>query len=94
MGYLDELKNEFSFIKEVRGRGLMIALEFSKANDNFNVELIFNEMLKRGFIIGFKPDANLIRFLPPLTIEESEIESTVLNLNIVLENRIHTGLGS
>ena len=84
IGLLKELKNRFSFVKEVRGRGLMIALEIAEANDNFNVELIFNEMLKRGFIIGFKPDANLIRFLPPLTIEESEIENNARELNGVL----------
>jgi acetylornithine/N-succinyldiaminopimelate aminotransferase len=86
MGYLEELKNRFSFVKEVRGRGLMIGLEIVGSNDKFNVELIFDEMLKRGFIIGFKPDANLTRFLPPLTIEESEIEAMVENLNTVLEN--------
>lgn len=63
----------------------MIGLEFSKSNDNFNVELIFNEMLKRGFVIGFKPDADLLRFLPALTIEESEIENVVENLNAFFE---------
>jgi len=85
IGYLNELKNTFSFVKEIRGRGLMIGLEFSKPTDNFDVELIFHKMLKRGFIIGFNSNANLIRFLPPLTIEESEIKSMVENLNIVLE---------
>ena len=66
----------------------MIGLEFSKSNDNLNVEWMFNEMLKRGFIIGFKPDAIIIRFLPALTIEESEIETIVENLNTVLEKTI------
>ncbi len=82
---LNELKDRFSFIKEVRGRGLMVSLEFSRADDNLNVETISDEMLKRGFIIGFNPTANLIRFLPPLTIEEGEIEAMVENLNMVLE---------
>jgi acetylornithine/N-succinyldiaminopimelate aminotransferase len=82
---LGQLKNRFPFVKEVRGRGLMIALEFSKSTDDFNVELICNEMLKTGFIIGSKPDANVIRFLPPLTIEERENEAIVENLDIILE---------
>ena len=85
IGYLEEIKHRFPFVKEVRGKGLMIAVEFSKSNDNFNVELIFNEMLKRGFIIGFKPDATLIRFLPPLIIEEKEIETVLENLNVLFE---------
>ena len=63
----------------------MVSLEFSRADDNLNVETISDEMLKRGFIIGFNPTANLIRFLPPLTIEEGEIEAMVENLNMVLE---------
>lgn len=63
----------------------MIALEFSKSNDDFNVEVIFNEMLKRGFIIGFKPEGELVRFLPPLTIEENEIETMVEKLNTELQ---------
>ncbi|KPL05206.1 MAG: hypothetical protein AMJ73_01825 [candidate division Zixibacteria bacterium SM1_73] len=85
IGHLGELKNRFSFIKEVRGRGLIIALEIEKSNDRFNVELIFNEMLKRGFIIGVDPRADLMRFLPALTIEESEIESMFENLDAFLE---------
>jgi acetylornithine/N-succinyldiaminopimelate aminotransferase len=82
---LTELQNRFPFIKEVRSRGLMIGMEFSKPQNDFNVELVFNEMLKRGFVIGYNPDADLIRFLPPLTIEEGEIEAVAKNLNIVLE---------
>jgi acetylornithine/N-succinyldiaminopimelate aminotransferase len=85
IGLLKELRNRFSFVKEVRGRGLMIAVEFSKSNDNFNVELVFNEMLKKGFIIGVDPRADLMRFLPALTIEESEIGSMLDNLNAFLE---------
>jgi len=89
INHLNELKNRFSLIKEVRGRGLMVSLEFSKSKDEFDVELIAKEMLKRGFIIGYKPEANLIRFLPPLTIEENEIENMVENLGVVLEKQIN-----
>jgi len=63
----------------------MIALEFRKSDDDFNVEWIFNEMLKRGFIVGVKPEANLIRFMPALTSEQSEMESILQNLNGVLQ---------
>lgn len=88
IGYLEGIKNNFPFVKEVRGRGLMISLEFSKLGGNFNVEFIFNEMLRRGFIIGFHSEANLIRFMPPLTIEETEIENLVENLHVVLKEAL------
>jgi acetylornithine aminotransferase len=84
---LNEIKNKFNMVNQVRGRGLMAALEFSK--DSFNVEFMAKEMLKRGFIIGYNLDQNLIRFLPPITIEENEINEMVENLNVVLEKRIN-----
>lgn len=85
IGYSNQLKTRYSFVKQVRGRGLMVGMEFSKSNDNLDVELLSNEMLKRGFIVGVNPNANVIRFLPPLTIEEHEIEALIENLGIVLE---------
>ena len=85
MNHLEKIKNSFQFVKEVRGRGLMIGMEFYKLPRNFSVEFIFNQMLKRGFIIGFHSEANLIRFMPALTIEEKEIEKMVDNLDEVLK---------
>jgi acetylornithine/N-succinyldiaminopimelate aminotransferase len=86
---LNELKNRYSLVKEVRGRGLMAAVEFKGSTADFDVQLISNQMLKRGFIIGFKQNANLIRFMPPLTIEEKEIKNMVGNLDAVLKENIH-----
>jgi acetylornithine aminotransferase len=81
---LNELKNSYSSVKEVRGRGLMAVVEFEEAIADFDVKRLSNQMLQRGFIIGFKQNANLIRFMPPLTIEEKEIENMVGNLDAVL----------
>ncbi|KPK98015.1 MAG: hypothetical protein AMJ90_10065 [candidate division Zixibacteria bacterium SM23_73_2] len=85
LDHLNELKRRFSCIKEVRGRGLMVAVEFTKVDEKFNVQSIAERMLEKGFIIGYNPDANLIRFLPALTIEEKEIENLVENLSVVLK---------
>lgn len=83
-GHLRELKSKFRFVKDVRGRGLMASMEFAESYDSVCVEVISNEMLRRGFIIGFNPGANLIRFFPPLTIEETEISRMAENLDAVL----------
>jgi acetylornithine/N-succinyldiaminopimelate aminotransferase len=84
-GHLAELKNRFSFIKEVRGRGLMAALELSGSNQALRVEAVGDEMLQRGFIVGVNPSARLLRFLPPLTLVEVEIENMLEDLAAVLE---------
>jgi 4-aminobutyrate aminotransferase-like enzyme len=63
----------------------MVGVEFSKSNDNLDIVSLSNQMLERGFIIGVNPKANLIRFMPPLTIEEDEIAAMTENLNIVLQ---------
>ena len=89
IGRLNELGNGLPFVKEIRGRGLMASIELSESKPNLNVESISNQMLKRGFIIGFNPNASLMRFLPPLTIPEKEIENMVESLDHVLTGQAH-----
>jgi len=84
IGHLRKLKSKFQFVKDVRGIGLMASMEFAESRDSVYVETISNKMLKRGFIIGFNPGVNLIRFFPPLTIEETEISRMAENLDAVL----------
>jgi acetylornithine/N-succinyldiaminopimelate aminotransferase len=86
--HLQALKDEFASIKEVRGRGLMAAVDFSKSTGRLSAESVANEMLRKGFILGFSPEANLIRFLPPLTIEEGEIDNVIEHLGLVLTTQI------
>jgi len=85
---LNEIKDTSPVVKELRGRGLMTALEFSDTNNHLSVEVIAQEMLKSGFIIGYNSEANVIRFMPALTIEEKLIDSMVENLSIVLKKQI------
>jgi 4-aminobutyrate aminotransferase-like enzyme len=87
--WLNGRKNSYSHVREMRGSGLMVAVEFKGSEADFDVNLISDQMLKRGFIIGFKQNAILIRFMPSLTIEEKEIENMVVNLDAVLKENIH-----
>jgi 4-aminobutyrate aminotransferase-like enzyme len=72
-------------IEEVRGRGLMIAVEFKKDDGHFSLSRVFHELLARGFIAGYKPAANLLRFYPPLIIKEEDIARLLENLDHTLE---------
>lgn len=51
-------------IKEVRGRGLMIGLEFDHPVSDFRKELLF----KHKIFTGFSANKNVIRILPPLNL--------------------------
>ena len=72
--HLDELQQSTPEISDIRGLGFMMAVEFSDPNDNspntaFVVELR-NQARELGLILlSCGAHGNVIRFLPPLTIE-------------------------
>ena len=55
-------------IKEIRGRGMMLAIEFQ---ENFDAELLHRRLFDAGFVTGCK--FNTIRFMPPLTLDKSDV---------------------
>ncbi len=67
---LHDIKSSCSVVKDIRGRGLMIAVELSIPN---SAELIFEKMLNKGYFIGTTPAWNVLRFFPPLTISKDDI---------------------
>jgi predicted acetylornithine/succinylornithine family transaminase len=69
MDSLERLKKEFpSIVAEVRGMGLMLGMELTKAGAPI-VELC----LKRGLLINCTR-GNVLRFTPPLIVVEKEID--------------------
>lgn len=86
--FLNELKlmrQRYNNIKEVRGRGLMLAVEFKNNDGAFSLASIYSKLLERGFLVGYKPAANLLRFYPALTINEHDIKSMLDVLDQFLE---------
>jgi 4-aminobutyrate aminotransferase-like enzyme len=69
---LKGLMNSGAPIKEVRGLGLMIAVEFSQPI----VKAVAAECMERGLIVNAIGDS-IIRFLPPLTIGESDVDEAI-----------------
>ena len=71
---MNEIRDKYGIIKEVRGRGLMIAIEFEK-NDRYSfAETINDELLRRNIILVKRPDHEIFRIDPALTIEQEHIE--------------------
>jgi len=82
---LRRLSERHDLVKNVRGRGLMIAMEFDGDHRHFSLSSVHRELLKRGFLVGFKHAANLLRFYPPLTIGEEDVAQLLEHLNHILE---------
>lgn len=69
---LEELKQKYQFITEVRGRGLLVAVEFK---DDIGASLL-TACLERGLLVNrVKPNA--LRFMPPLIIGNGEVDEAV-----------------
>ena len=72
---LDELswfRSEFDFIKDVRGKGLIIAMELDGSLPGRGADIV-NKCLAKGVIINCTADT-VLRFLPPLIITEAEAD--------------------
>jgi acetylornithine aminotransferase/acetylornithine/N-succinyldiaminopimelate aminotransferase len=72
---LHGLRKKFSIIREVRGIGLMLAIEL----DRPGAEVVTNCM-KEGLLINCIQQ-NIIRFLPPLIITRKEIDLLIKTLS-------------
>jgi acetylornithine/N-succinyldiaminopimelate aminotransferase len=68
-----------SVIKEIRARGLMIALEL---DPSVNAESLYLQLIENGLLVGQKE--NVLRFMPPLIIEESHIDKLVGTIDQLL----------
>ena len=79
MGGLNQLRGEFSSISDVRGKGLLVALEF---DDNISPRVVA-QCNEEGLLLNpVKPNA--IRFMPPLNITPEEIDQGVERLEAAL----------
>jgi acetylornithine/N-succinyldiaminopimelate aminotransferase len=77
---LDKMKNKFPFIKEVRGKGLILGMELKIDGSS-----IVKEMLKKRVLINCTM-GNILRFLPPLIVTQEEIDRVVATLEEVFTN--------
>ncbi len=69
---LKGLKQKFSFVTDVRGLGLLLAMEFSSDIS----QAVLLACLERGLLVNpVKPDA--VRFMPPLIISNQEVDEAL-----------------
>jgi len=77
---IQRLASKQAAIKEVRGRGLMLGIEFNESIEKDHLRALNKELFDRGFLVGYKAVANLFRFYPALTIKRENIKSMMENL--------------
>jgi acetylornithine/succinyldiaminopimelate/putrescine aminotransferase len=78
MDKLEGLKKDFPFIKEVRGKGLLIGVELDKEGGP-----IVKKALEEGLIINCTAH-NVLRIAPPLIIGKRDIDAALEILNKAL----------
>ena len=81
--YILEKAKDLPKLKTVKGRGLMIGLEFDFPVSEMRKQLIF----KHHIFTGSAKNPNLIRILPPLTVQKPHID-TLFNA-LITELRTH-----
>jgi len=82
MTRLEELKQQFEVATEVRGRGLLIALEFSQEI----ADQLVLACADRGLLVN-KVRPNALWFMPPLIITEKEVDRAIGILADVLTEK-------
>ena len=75
---LHALKERFRFIREIRGKGLILGMELEQDGGK-----IVEDCLKAGLLINCTAH-NVLRFIPPLIIGKKEIERGLAILEKVL----------
>lgn len=77
---LVNLKNKYpGKVKEIRGRGLMTAIELE---NSIKAEVIDLKLIEKGFVVGIK--GNTLRFMPPLIIARNEIDRLIITIDHIL----------
>jgi len=76
---LRSLQSKYPFIREVRGKGLLIGLDLT-----CDGAPVVKACMERGFLINCTQE-HILRFIPPLIVKEEDIDSLVSCLDRVFE---------
>jgi len=80
---LEKLKNKHHIIREIRGKGLMIAIEFEVDVKNLLIDAIKHRII---FLFSLYSDKNIFRLLPPLVFTENDVFEVLRVLDEIISN--------
>lgn len=81
---LNKIKENFGIIKEVRGRGLMLAIEFEQNSSVSYAHKINSELIKEKILLLKRPGLEIFRLNPALTIENPDIETFLSTFEAII----------
>jgi len=76
-----DLKKRHAAIVDVRGLGLLLGIKL-----DFKAESMVSQCMQRGFLINCIQE-NILRFVPPLIVKESEVDALVDCLDELLREK-------
>jgi acetylornithine aminotransferase/acetylornithine/N-succinyldiaminopimelate aminotransferase len=80
---LQELQSKHAAVKDVRGMGLMLAIDLDSAD---TAKAVVSQLLEQGILINRTHDT-VLRFLPPYIIEMKHIDEVVDALDRALSSQ-------
>jgi len=81
---LEGIRDRTGQIREIRARGLMIALELKDDPESSFAIRTQRELVRRGYVLARRPGINVLRIDPSLTIDRADIEGFLGTLEAVL----------
>lgn len=78
---LEEIKEIHPGIKEIRGRGLMMGVEFDR-----NISSLCAEGINKGILLNVQKE-RILRLVPPLVISKAEIDAAVGIIDALLREK-------
>jgi acetylornithine/N-succinyldiaminopimelate aminotransferase len=81
---LEGIRGRTGVIKEIRSRGLMVALELKDDPEASFTTRIHRELVRRGYVVGKRPGLNVLRLDPALTIDSNDITGFIETFETVL----------
>jgi len=84
LGKLQDLSLKYDQVKEVRGKGLMMAKEFNETGDQ-HAAAIHDRLFKKGYIASLRRGHNTLRIDPPLIIDETHLDNFARELEASLK---------
>jgi len=77
---LIELKEKYKIIRDVRGLGMMLGVEL-----RFDVKDVLLDGIKNGILLLYS-GRNILRLLPPLVMDEEEVNKSLQLIEILIQN--------
>lgn len=85
IGRLQNLSCKYDLVKDIRGKGLMIAIELYGTDDQLAAK-IHDQLFDRGYLASLRRGHNTLRIDPPLNIAEEILDNFLTELNNILRD--------